>query len=322
MKVEGKERRVGAALNVIKRERLEGPLVRVIEGAYETIKPHLRERQQLVDLFFQERLEYPTFAWQEAVVNAVAHRDYRFEGIGIEVWMFDDRLEVRSPGELVEPVTLQRLRERERIHASRNPRIVRVLTDCKLMREQGEGVPRMFEVMEREGLYPPEFCMEADVVFAVTLRNTPAYSAQTMRWLAQFEPLRLSGNQKRLLAYAREHGGAFTSQAYQKLVRVDLYAASREIKDLIRKGIVRLPTRGGRVYELVPLSGQRAPDKPEEYVAIEPMLKAKGHVTNADIRGALDVSPWQARRIARRLVEAGWLSSRGKNRGRRYVPAR
>ncbi len=125
------------------------------EKAYETIRLHLRERQRLVDFFFEEKLEYPTFAWQETIVNAVAHRDYRYEGLGIEIWMFDDRLEIRSPGELVEPVTLERLLRQERIHASRNPRIVRVLSDFGYMREQGEGIPRIFEAMERDGLYPP-----------------------------------------------------------------------------------------------------------------------------------------------------------------------
>ncbi len=108
--------------------------------------------------------------------------------------MFDNRIEVRSPGELVEPVTLERLRRRERIHAARNPRLTRVLTEWGYMREQGEGIPRMFEAMEREGLYPPELKLEADVIFTVVLRNTPVYGPETARWLKQFEPLALSGN--------------------------------------------------------------------------------------------------------------------------------
>ncbi|MFQ5594008.1 MAG: ATP-binding protein [Anaerolineae bacterium] len=215
MKHEGTERRYGAELNIVKRERIEAPLITLIEQAFEIINPHIRERQRLVDLFFEERLEYPTFAWQEAIINAVAHRDYAFEGIGIEVWMFDDHLEIRSPGQLVEPVTMERLQKRERIHASRNPRIVRVLTELGYMRDLGEGIPRMFDVMEGEGLYPPELRWEADVIFTVVLRNTPVYSVETLRWLRQFEPLDLSGNQKRLLAYAREHDGTFTSRAYQ-----------------------------------------------------------------------------------------------------------
>jgi len=322
VKYEGTERRFGAELNIVKRAWLEAPLLRLIEMSYQTIEPHIRERQRLVDLFFEERLEYPTFAWQEAIVNAVAHRDYSFEGVGIEVWMFDDRIEIRSPGQLVEPVTLERLRRREYIHASRNPRIVRVLTDWGYMRDQGEGIPRMFDVMEQEGLYPPEFRLDADVIFTVVLRNTPVYSPETLRWLKQFEPLGLSGNQKRLLVYAREHGGVFTSRAYQKLVRVDLYTASRDIKDLMRRGVIRLPKKGGRVYELRLPEEAEAPEKPSEYAALEPILKRQEYVKNRDIRLALGVSPQQANRIARRLEELGWLRREGKKRGTRYLPAK
>ncbi len=62
VKYEGIQRQSGASYNVVKRERIEGPLVTLIEKAYETIRPHVRERQRLVDLFFEERFEYPTFA--------------------------------------------------------------------------------------------------------------------------------------------------------------------------------------------------------------------------------------------------------------------
>ncbi|MCC6627933.1 MAG: putative DNA binding domain-containing protein [Chloroflexi bacterium] len=318
----GTERRVGTALNIIKRERIEAPLVRLIDEAYRFIQSQVRERQQLVDLFFEERFEYPTFAWQEAIVNAVAHRDYRYEGLAIEIWMFDDRMEIRSPGALVEPVTLDRLRRRARIHTSRNPRIVRVLTDAGYMRELGEGVPRMFEVMEREGLYPPEFQLDADVIFTVTLRNEPIYSRETLRWLSQFEPLGLSGNQKRLLAYAREHDGTFTSRAYQRLAHVDLYAAQRDIRDLIRRGAVRLSRRGGRVYQLASPASAASPEKPSEYQALEPVLLEQGYVKNADIQTRLGVRRRQAARIAKQLVDLGWLREEGYGRGRRYMAVR
>jgi ATP-dependent DNA helicase RecG len=321
VKHEGTERRVGAALNIIKRERIEGPLVLLIEKAYETIRPHLRERQRLVDLFFEEKLEYPTFAWQETIVNAVAHRDYRYEGLGIEIWMFDDRLEIRSPGELVEPVTLERLLRRERIHASRNPRIVRVLSDFGYMREQGEGIPRIFESMERDGLYPPGIRLEADAIFTVTLRNTVAYSPETLRWLAQFEPQGLNGNQKRIMIYAKEHQNAFTSREYQKLVGVDIYQASLDIKELIGKGLVKLPRKGGRIYELLPVVSGATAEKPPGYVALEAVLRENGFIKNEDIRKVLGVSRFSAHRIARRFITEGWLKSEGSKRGRRYISA-
>jgi ATP-dependent DNA helicase RecG len=322
VKYQGTERLYGDSLNIVKRTRVERPLVQLIEEAYRVVEPQVRQRQQLVDLFFQERMEYPTFAWQEAIVNAVAHRDYRYEGLSIEIWMFDDRLEIRSPGELVEPVTLERLQKRERIHASRNPRIVRALTDFGYMREQGEGVPRMFDAMESEGLYPPDFGMEAGSVFTVTLRNTPVYGIETQRWLTQFEPFGLNGNQKRLLAYARERDQSFTSRVYQNLVHIDLYGASRDIKDLIRKGVVRMPKRGGRLYEITPSPAEQVVESPEEYKVLEPALARDGFVTNSSIRQALSVERRKATRVAEDLVESGWLRAEGKRRGTRYYPAK
>ncbi len=317
VKYEGTERHFGAELNIVKRAWLEAPLARLIKTTHQAIEPHIREHQRLVDLFFEERLEYPTFAWQEAIVNAVAHRDYGYEGLGIEIWMFDDHLEIHSPGQLVEPVTLERILRRERIHASRNPRIVRVLTDWGYMREQGEGIPRMFEVMEREGLYPPEFRLEAEVTFVVVLRNTPVYSLETARWLKQFEPLGLSGNQKRLLAYAREHGDTFTSRAYQKLVGVYLYTASRDIKDLIRKGIVRIRKKGGRIYDV--LEPGAPVEIPSGFEPVYEQLQQEGQVANRDLRAILECDRHEAYRHASRWVDMGFLELRGIGRGAHYV---
>lgn len=71
----GTERRTGADLNIIKRIRLEAPLVRLIEKVYQTIQTYLPERQYLVDLFFTEQWVYPTFAWQEAIVIGITARE-------------------------------------------------------------------------------------------------------------------------------------------------------------------------------------------------------------------------------------------------------
>lgn len=190
------------------------------------------------------------------------------------------------------------------------------------MREQGEGIPRMFDAMEREGLYPPELQLEADAIFTVTLKNTPVYGADTMRWLGQFRSLGLSGDQKRLLAYAREHGDAFTSRAYRQLTHSDVYEAQRDIRDLIRKGLVQLPRKGGRVYQISSAAAQSSAEPPEEYAALEPILRAKGYVTNQDVRETLEIPGPRANRIARRLVDLGWLRPEGERRGRRYLPTR
>ena len=285
VKFEGTERRYGPELNVVRRARIE----------------------------------YPTFAWQEAIVNAVAHRDYSLTGTPTEVWMFDDRLEVRSPGELPGPVTLERLLRRERVHFSRNPLLVRVLTDLGYMRDLGEGIPRMFEVMERSYLRPPEFGQDG-FMFQVTLRNTPVYDLQIQRWLAQFADYPLNQRQRRILAYAHQHGRAFTNHAYQKVNEVDRDLAYREIQEMIGLGIVkRSAGRYSRTYLVVEPS--ESFPIPDNLAAIIDVLSEKGYVANKDLRTAWDVSRFVAWRRVTELVEEGFLRKEGEKSGTKYFPA-
>lgn len=67
----GTQREHGAKLNIVQRERISAPLAELSEKVVEKIKPHIGRRQALHELFFSENAEYPQFAWQEAMVNAV-----------------------------------------------------------------------------------------------------------------------------------------------------------------------------------------------------------------------------------------------------------
>jgi ATP-dependent DNA helicase RecG len=250
VKYEGTERQHGSSLNIVKRIRFEAPLCRLIDEAVGRIKEHIRERTILHDLFFRERLEYPTFAWQEALVNAVAHRDYSLTGASVEVWMFDDRIEVRSPGLPPSPVTIEQLRQQKRLHFSRNPLLVRVLADLGYLREIGEGIPRMFHEMEHYGLRAPEFSTEG-FFFTVALHNTPIYDEATLRWLNQFGSSTVNFRQRRLLAYAHSHGKSFSTTDYQRIGEVDRDTAYREIRAMVKLGIVAPLKPKSRSYRII-----------------------------------------------------------------------
>ncbi|HVO93425.1 MAG TPA: ATP-binding protein [Terriglobales bacterium] len=250
VKYEGAERQHGSALNVVKRIRFEAPLTRLVDEAVGRIKEHIRERTILHDLFFRERLEYPTFAWQEALVNAVAHRDYALTGASIEVWMFDDHITVRSPGLPPAPVTLEQLRQQRSLHFSRNPLIVRVLADIGYLREMGEGIPRMYQEMESYGLSPPELAVEG-FTFSVTLRNAPIYDESTLRWLNQFKTAQINLRQRRLLAYAYCHGKTFSTTEYERIAEVDRDTAYRDIRALVKDSIVAPLKPKSRSYRII-----------------------------------------------------------------------
>lgn len=114
--------------------------------------------------------EIPASAWEEALLNSVAHRDYDDQSRCVEVWFYDDRVEFRSPGGVVLPATEKALREGVRIHACRNPMLVRALMDARYMRDEGEGMARIRDEMEANSLPLPEIAVERGL-FVIRLFN-------------------------------------------------------------------------------------------------------------------------------------------------------
>ncbi len=261
--------------------------------------------------------EYPAFAWQEALINAVAHRDYNDQGRETEVWFFDDRMEVLSPGDLVAPVTLTLLKQRKRIHASRNPLIVRVLADAGIMREEGEGIPRMYEEMEESFLKHPEFHVE-QALFSVTLKNQPIFEGPSPEWKGIVDQLGLSQTQKRVLL---GHPDGFSNEDYRKLSGLDRDHAYREIQDLIAMGIVISAGASGRgaVYYPSPHLLETRAWLEGRVSKLQTYLTAHARIGNNEYRQLFSVTRYAAKRELKRLMDEGFLSLVGAKRGAHYI---
>lgn len=89
--------------------------------------------------------EYPGRALREALVNAVAHRNYEDGARKITVRVFSNRIEIASPGYPPKPLTLAKLRKGNYRPASRNPLIAQALATFQLMEQRGSGFARMRE---------------------------------------------------------------------------------------------------------------------------------------------------------------------------------
>ena len=153
LKFEGTNFQVGTEMNIVKDRTFDKCLYRILEEARDFINSQLREFTHLNPQgIFETVPEYPEFAWYEGLVNAVTHRDYSNTGEYITVKLFDDRLEILSPGKLSGFVTLENMKT-ERY--SRNPQIARVLTEFGIVRELNEGVKRIYSEMQRFYLKDP-----------------------------------------------------------------------------------------------------------------------------------------------------------------------
>ena len=153
LKFEGTNFQVGTEMNIVKDRTFDKCLYRILEEARDFINSQLREFTHLnQNGIFETVPEYPEFAWYEGLVNAVTHRDYSNTGEYIIVKLFDDRLEILSPGKLSGFITLENMKT-ERY--SRNPQIARVLTEFGIVRELNEGVKRIYSEMQRFYLKDP-----------------------------------------------------------------------------------------------------------------------------------------------------------------------
>lgn len=141
---------------VIRPFTIEGPLITQIEKVISYFRDTVKSSPpRLSGASFQPTLLIPEWAYQEAITNAVIHRNYFIQN-DIQVRFFDDRIEIESPGTYPGHITVENIRS-ERF--ARNPIILRTLNRFQGAPnlDIGEGVDRMFKAMREKNLYEPLF---------------------------------------------------------------------------------------------------------------------------------------------------------------------
>jgi ATP-dependent DNA helicase RecG len=302
-----------------KRE-LSGPLPVLVAHADQRIYDEMRRDAVVRGLVREEVPEYPPVALREALVNAVGHRDYSLRGAAVEVRLYDDAVEVESPGTLAGYVTVENLREAQ---YSRNERIMDALQRLGLVEEAGQGIDRMIAEMEDALLDPPQF-EERSSSFVVRLRGGSVFAAEDRLWVSQFGRLELSADAKVVLVFARRTG-AITNEQLRRLRPLDRETSRETLQDLVTRGLLEAFGRGrGTGYRLSELAMQARTTATlgEQLRAVLNHARRTGVVVNADVRGLLGVSAGEARSILEALVLRGLLRPEGERRGRRYLTTR
>jgi ATP-dependent DNA helicase RecG len=214
------------------KEEIRGALPEQIRQAEAFVADNVRRGVRLSGLERIEETQYPLDAVREAIVNAVAHRDYQIRGDEIRIFLFRDRIEIYSPGRLPGHVTLDNL-ARERF--SRNEVVVQVLSDMGFIERLGYGVDRMMRLMADAGLPSPLF-EETAGGFRVTLRGKDLIESEDDP--ARWRHVGLSERQEQAVAYLAQHG-RITNREYQELCPdVSAETIRRDLADLVRRGLL------------------------------------------------------------------------------------
>jgi ATP-dependent DNA helicase RecG len=144
-----------AGETIIDRQEIQGRIPQIIDFAESFVLRNTRLQTNITAARQQDREEYPRAALREAIVNAVAHRDYSISGSQVRLFLFDDRLEVYSPGGLPNGVTLDNVRTH--FSRARNEILVRVLLNLGYVNSLGSGIPRMIRLMKQHTGREPDF---------------------------------------------------------------------------------------------------------------------------------------------------------------------
>ncbi len=143
----------------------EGPLWQQVEDAYQFVLRNIRLGAKIEGIYRKEMYELPPESIRELIVNAVMNCSF-LQPAHIQVAIYDDRLEITSPGGLLPGVTIERMKEG--YSQIRNRALAHAFSYMNLIEEWGTGIPRIMREMEEYGLQEPEF-IDMEVAFRVNL---------------------------------------------------------------------------------------------------------------------------------------------------------
>lgn len=303
----------------IEREECAGPLAETVACCMEFIARHSNGLEVVTGSRRKTLPAYPPQVVREAVVNALAHRDYGLAGATVDITVWDDRVEVRSPGGLPGHITLDNMR---REHYSRNPRIMGILKTLGYVEEYGEGVDRMFREMESRLMEPPAFEATADSV-SVTLHKRVLVDVDDQVWLTQLGTQELTYDEARALVAARREG-AVTPRSLRTLLPdadIDAMLAQMVSKQLLR----RVGVRGGSRYILsdttIARAGNGPPaDRQMHRQALLDEIRRRGSLSSAEGAALIERDLPYARALLNELAEIGLVRPEGRTRALRYYP--
>lgn len=297
--------------------KFEGPIPELVTEASNHVHASIRKSSLIEGLYRRDIPEYPQEAVREAILNAVAHRDYSqfVRGSYIQIRLFADRLEIQSPGGLFGNVTEENLEDE---HSTRNSMLMRFMEDLHLVENRGSGIKSMLEAMRKANLEPPRFDDKRSS-FWLTFRNHSLMSPEAITWLNQFASMPLNDRQRLALVFLR-HNDRMANPDYQRLNRVDSNTARQELRGLVQTGLVEQQSAKRWAYYTLkaPREVPVAPIPISDEEKILAQVRAKGSINNTECRELLGVSVFRASRLLKSLQEKGLLKRTGERRWAKY----
>lgn len=304
------------------------PLFRLAEEVFGRFRARNREEELQLGLFRMAIPAYSETAFREALANALSHRDYTRRG-AVHVQMTEDQLEISSPGGLPEGIRLENL-----LVAPPHPRSP-ILADAfkrvGLVERTGRGINRMFAEQLRVGRPAPDYGRTTEHTVVAVLPGGPA-NLTMARWVREHDTAghALNLSELQILTELFNERRATTAELARLTQRSEAETRNR-LASMVERGWVEpRGERTGRTWHLS-AAVYRALESSSGYVRVrgydaiqqEQMVlayvAAHGRIARQQVAELCALSPHQAGRLLRRLVQEGKLVRHGERRSSHYT---
>lgn len=227
----------------IDKRDFEGPLYKQIEEAYEFVLKHINLGAEINGLVRTDAYELPTEAIREAIVNATTHRNF-LDRACVQVAVYDDRVEITSPGMLYGGLTIEQIKEGG--SKIRNRCIAEVFSRMKIIESWGTGIKRMFSSCREYGIREPEL-LEIGDSFRVNLYR-PSYgetpkssSKSSLKSSSKGSPKSsskdLNSTQQKIVELIQENP-KITQAEMAEVIEISKRAIQKSIKEMVDADII------------------------------------------------------------------------------------
>lgn len=231
------------------RREYAGPLYEQVDAAEDFVLRNIRLGARIEGLYREDYYELPPEAIREAIVNAVVHRDLQANSC-VQVALYDDRLEVTSPGPLFGGITIEQALDGAT--ALRNPKVAEAFMQMDMFESWGTGLRRIRDACAAAGLPEPEFREIGNMfrvnIFRLRLEIPEAERPSAAHGDASIShgrpapvPLevfsRLSDNEKAAVRIAAEVGRVNTAMLFER-AGIPKRSATRLLRGLSERGVL------------------------------------------------------------------------------------
>ena len=245
----------------VDRREFEGSIQDQMEAAFQYVQEKINRGMKIQGMYRQDVYELPLDSVRELIANSVAHRSYLESG-NIKIALFDDRLEVTSPGMLLNGVSIAKMKEG--YSKIRNRAIANAFSYMKIIEKWGSGIPRIIRECNEYGLPEPEF-FDFDGDFRVNMyrKAAPNTNLEMMKEdsaqfgnPAQSGTARMPDQEIAIVGFVKSNGSCTTSQVAELLLVKDRRARVI-LGSLVKKNILK---KSGNARNTMYLAGEQFPE--------------------------------------------------------------